>query len=187
MFATVARTSLLFMLICGVIYPLAVTGIAAVLLPEQANGSLVYNNEGKVIGSELIGQSFADEGFFHSRVSSIDYDASSSGTNNYAPTNEEMLERTKASITEWQSENPDVSLKSLPIDLITNSGSGLDPHITPKAALAQINRVAEHTNVPKSELKSLIERHTEEKEWGLFGEERVNVLKLNISLMELTS
>lgn len=187
MFTTVARTSLVFMLICGLIYPLAVTGIAAIFLPAQANGSLLYDKDGKVIGSELIGQSFSDKRFFHSRVSSINYDASSSGTNNYAPTNEEMLKRISASVETWKNENPDESVKNLPIDLITNSGSGLDPHITPEAALAQINRIAKNTNLTDSELIRLIERHTEKKEWGLFGEERVNVLKVNMELKELIS
>jgi len=187
MFATVARTSLLFMLICGLIYPLGVTGIASILLPTQANGSLVYGENSEIIGSKLIGQSFTDERLFHGRVSSINYDASSSGTNNYAPTNAEMLERTKLSIEEWKKENPNQSLQDLPIDLITNSGSGLDPHITPEAARAQITRISNNTSITKQELLELIERHTEKKDWGIFGEEKVNVLQLNIELMKLIS
>lgn len=175
------------MLICGLLYPLAVTGIASILLPQQADGSLIYGENGEVIGSKLIGQSFTDERLFHGRISSINYDASSSGTNNYAPTNAEMIERTKLSIAEWQQENPNQSLQDLPIDLITNSGSGLDPHITPEAARAQITRISTNTSISKQELLELIESQTEKKDWGLFGEQKVNVLQLNIELMKLIS
>lgn len=182
MFGTIARTSILFMVLCGLIYPLAVTGIAKVTLPKQAEGSLIYDDKGDLVGSELIGQNFTGNQYFHSRISSIEYDASSSGTNNYAPTNIDMLDRMKASIESWELENPEVPVNEIPMDLITNSGSGLDPHITPESAKAQISRIVQNTDLNERKLENLIDAHTNGKEWGLFGEKRVNVLLLNIEL-----
>lgn len=172
------------MITCGLVYPLVVTGIANVIMPHQANGSLLYNEEKEVIGSELIGQQFTSPEFFHSRVSSIEYDASASGSKNYAPSNPEMISRTKELIEEWKKTNPNLPTEQLPIDLVTNSGSGLDPHISPKAALAQIPRIASATGLSNDDLQRLVDKHTQGKELGLFGENRVNVLKLNLDLAE---
>ncbi|QGQ44766.1 potassium-transporting ATPase subunit KdpC [Metabacillus sediminilitoris] len=185
MIGTIVRTSLLLMFSCGLLYPLVVTGIAKVTMPHQANGSLLYNEEKEVIGSELIGQQFTTPGFFHSRVSSIEYDAAGSGSNNYAPSNTEMISRTKELIIDWKKANPDVPIDQLPIDLITNSGSGLDPHISPEAAIAQIPRIVSATGLSNDDLNKLVDKHTENKELGMFGEDRVNVLKLNLDLAKL--
>lgn len=182
---SIVRLSAIMIILCGIVYPLASTAIAQVLMPSQANGSLLKNNEGKVIGSELIGQNFTNPALFHSRVSSIDYKAESSGSNNYGPSNPDMLQRTKDSITEWKTNNPEVPINQLPIDLITNSGSGLDPHISPASAQVQIPRISSLTGISKDTLDELVKKHTEGRDLGLFGEERVNVLKLNNDLLEL--
>lgn len=182
---SIVRLSAIMIILCGIVYPLASTAIAQVLMPSQANGSLLKNSEGKVIGSELIGQNFTNPALFHSRVSSIDYKAESSGSNNYGPSNPDMLQRTKDSITEWKTNNPEVPINHLPIDLITNSGSGLDPHISPASAQVQIPRISSLTGISKDTLDELVKKHTEGRDLGLFGEERVNVLKLNKDLLEL--
>ncbi|MDQ0195282.1 potassium-transporting ATPase subunit KdpC [Paenibacillus wynnii] len=184
-FLMVARLSLVFIVLCGIIYPLASTAIAQVVMPSQANGSLLKNDAGVVIGSELIGQNFTDPALFHSRVSSIDYKAEASGSNNYGPSNPDMQQRTKDFITQWQLDNPEVPLNKLPVDLITNSGSGLDPHISPVAAMVQVPRISSLTGIPANELEDLVGKYTEGRDLGLFGEERVNVLKLNMALSEI--
>jgi potassium-transporting ATPase KdpC subunit len=176
--------SLLLMVILGLGYHLLVTGIGRILVPEKANGSLLYDQKGQVVGSALIGQKFNNPKLFQGRVSSIDYNGAGSGTNNYAPSNEDMINRTKESVDNWKKENPDVPVDQLPIDLITNSGSGLDPHISPEAAFAQIPRVEKLTGIDKDNLVHLVEKNTEGKELGLFGEPRVNVLKLNLDLKQ---
>ncbi|MGM0880149.1 MAG: potassium-transporting ATPase subunit KdpC [Bacillota bacterium] len=176
------RISILFMLICGIIYPLASTGAAQLLFPHQANGSLLKDSNGEVTGSELIGQSFSDPAFFQGRVSSIEYNAAGSGSNNFAPSNPALIERTKASVEEWKANNPDVPVAQVPIALITNSGSGLDPHITPQSAAVQIPRISKLTGLPAAELEAIVKEHTEGRDLGLFGDERVNVLKLNLAL-----
>ncbi|KGE17032.1 potassium-transporting ATPase subunit KdpC [Paenibacillus wynnii] len=184
-FLMVVRLSLVFIVLCGIIYPLASTAIAQVVMPSQANGSLLKNDAGVVIGSELIGQNFTDPALFHSRVSSIDYKAEASGSNNYGPSNPDMLQRTKNFITQWQLDNPEVPLNKLPVDLITNSGSGLDPHISPVAAMVQVPRISNLTGIPANVLEALVEKYTEGRDLGLFGEKRVNVLKLNMALSEI--
>lgn len=176
------RSSLVFIVVCGIIYPLVTTGLAQLFFPSQAGGSLVKGQNGQVAGSELIGQSFTDPGFFQGRVSSIDYKAEASGSNNYAPSNPDLLARTEASIQQWKQDNPDVPLAKLPLALVTNSGSGLDPHITPQSALVQVPRISKATGIPETELESLVREHTEKRDLGVFGEERVNVLKLNLAL-----
>lgn len=173
------------MVILGLGYHLLITGIGQIFVPEKANGSLLYDQKGQVIGSELIGQKFDDQKFFQGRVSSIEYNAAGSGTNNYAPSNKDMIKRTKESIENWKKENPDVPVDQVPIDLVTNSGSGLDPHISPEAAFAQIPRVEKLTGIDKDKLEYLVGKNTEGKELGLFGEPRVNVLKLNLDLKQL--
>lgn len=178
------RISLLFILLCGIVYPLVSTGLAQLLFPHQANGSLLKDKDGNVVGSELIGQSFADPRYFQGRVSSIDNKAEASGSNNYAPSNPDLLARVKASIAQWQKENPDVPVDRLPIALITNSGSGLDPHITPQSALVQIPRISKLTGLSAADLTSLVDAFTEDRDLGVFGDKRVNVLKLNLALKE---
>ncbi|WP_054028462.1 potassium-transporting ATPase subunit KdpC [Bacillus sp. FJAT-28004] len=179
------RISLIFMIICGIIYPLASTGAAQLLFPRQANGSLIKDSSGQVVGSELIGQSFIDPKWFQGRVSSIDYNAASSGSNNFGPSNPALIERTKASIEAWNVQNPDVPVAQLPIALITNSGSGLDPHITPQSAVVQIARISKLSGVSPAELEELVKANTEGRDLGVFGDERVNVLKLNIALSKM--
>ena len=179
------RTSLVFIVLCGVLYPLVTTGAAQLLMPKQAGGSLVKDQGGKVVGSELIGQNFTEPQYFHGRVSSIEYNGAGSGSNNYAPSNPDLIERTKASIEAWKENNPDVPVSEVPMDLVTNSGSGLDPHISPQAADIQIPRISKLTEITEAELKQLVEEHTEGRDLGVFGEPRVNVLKLNLALAEL--
>ncbi|TBL78596.1 potassium-transporting ATPase subunit KdpC [Paenibacillus thalictri] len=182
---TAIRVSLVFIVICGIIYPLVCTGIAQLTMPGRANGSLIANAKGEVIGSELIGQKFDDPKYFQGRVSSIAYKADASGSNNYAPSNPDMLKRTEASIEEWKTNNPDVPVGKLPIALITNSGSGLDPHITPESAAVQIPRISKLTGISADQLTKLVGDHTEGRDLGIFGEPRVNVLKLNLALNDL--
>jgi K+-transporting ATPase ATPase C chain len=178
----VIRLSLVFIVLCGIVYPLVTTGFAQVLFPGNANGSLIENGKGEVVGSELIGQKFTDPKYFQGRVSSIDYKAEASGSNNYAPSNPDMLKRTQESIEEWKKNNPDVPVGELPIDLITNSGSGLDPHITPESATVQVPRIAKLTGLSADRLQQLIDDNTQGRDLGVFGEPRVNVLKLNLAL-----
>ncbi|WP_141500443.1 potassium-transporting ATPase subunit KdpC [Paenibacillus luteus] len=179
------RISLLFMVLCGIIYPLVSTGAAQLLFPKQANGSLVKDSSGQVVGSELIGQTFTDPKWFQGRVSSIENNAASSGSNNYGPSNPALTERTRASIEAWKLQNPDVPVSQLPLALITNSGSGLDPHITPQSAMVQIARISKLTGEPAAQLEALVNKHIEGRDLGLFGDERVNVLKLNLALSAL--
>lgn len=176
------RTSVLMILLCGLAYPLASTGIAQVLFPQQANGSMLRDAEERVVGSELIGQSFTDSAFFQGRVSSVDYNGVGSGSSNYAPSNPALIQRVKDSIADWQKHNPDVPVSQVPVDLITNSGSGLDPHISPQAARVQIPRISGLTGIPQDQLRALVQEQTEGRNAGVFGEPRVNVLKLNLAL-----
>lgn len=176
------RTTFSVAIVCCIIYNIAVWAVAQAAAPGKANGSLIENAEGQVVGSSLIGQSFADPGYFHGRVSSIDYDANGSGTPNYAPSNPDLLTRAEQSITDWQSQNPDVPVSQLPIDLITNSGSGLDPHISPASAEAQVPRVSAATGIAADKLEQMIGEHTQGRSLGLFGEPAVNVLELNLAV-----
>jgi len=184
MMLSVIRLSVIMILLCGIIYPLVSTGIAQVIMPSQANGSLLKDREGRIVGSELIGQNFRNPALFHSRVSSIEFKAEASGSNNYGPSNPDMLNRIKESIRQWEENNPDVPIDRLPVDLVTNSGSGLDPHITPESAQVQVPRISRLTGIPSEELESLVQEYTEERDLGLLGERRVNVLKLNLALTE---
>lgn len=164
---------------CGLAYPLGVTAIAQGLFPSQANGSLVHGPNGPV-GSKLVGQAFDGPQWFHGRVSSIGYKAESSGSSNYGPTSQAMLDRVATDAAAFKAANPGSS--AIPVDLLTQSGSGLDPHITPAAALAQAPRVAKARGIALAELRRLIESHTEPRDLGMFGEPRVNVLALNLAL-----
>ncbi|OXM83703.1 potassium-transporting ATPase subunit KdpC [Paenibacillus rigui] len=183
----IIRMSLVFIVLCGIVYPLVCTGLAQALMPGRANGSLIQNSRGAIVGSELIGQKFTDPNYFQGRVSSIDYKAEASGSNNYAPSNPDMLKRTEESIEAWRKNNPDVPVSRLPIDLITNSGSGLDPHISPQSAIVQVPRISKLTGLPQAQLEQLVAVHTESRDLGVFGEPKVNVLELNLALNGLLS
>ncbi|WP_373232825.1 potassium-transporting ATPase subunit KdpC [Cohnella sp.] len=181
------RISLALMIFCGLLYNLAVTGIAQAVMPERADGSLIYNEQGQLIGSELIGQSFNDPSLFHGRESSIGYSADGSGSPNYAPSNTDMFDRVQLFVQNWEANNPDVPIGEVPVDLMTNSGSGLDPHISPDAAKVQIPRIAQKTGIAIEQLESLVVEYTDSRELGILGEPTVNVLKLNMALQRLMS
>ncbi|MDJ1477634.1 K(+)-transporting ATPase subunit C [Bacillus sp. LS15-K4] len=181
----IVRITFTFLVLCGLVYPLIVTGIAQAVMKDNADGSLIYNDKNEVIGSTLIGQNFTDSRYFQGRVSSIEYKAEASGSNNYAPSNPDLEKRVEKSIEEWKKQNPSVPVTEVPIDLVTNSGSGLDPDISPKAASVQVERISKITKIPKETLDQLIKDQTEGAALGLFGENRVNVLKLNLELQKL--
>ncbi|HFO1053827.1 MULTISPECIES: K(+)-transporting ATPase subunit C [Bacillus cereus group] len=181
----IIRITFTFLVLCGLVYPLIITGIAQAVMKDNADGSLIYNDKNEVIGSTLIGQNFTDPRYFHGRVSSIEYKAEASGSNNYAPSNPDLEKRVEKSIEEWKKQNPSVPVTEVPIDLVTNSGSGLDPDISPKAASVQVERISKLTNISKETLEQLIKDQTEGAALGLFGETRVNVLKLNLELQKL--
>ena len=168
----------------GVIYPLAVTGIAQTLFHHQADGSLIEEN-GETIGSELIGQPFSDPRYFWGRLSAAEYDAAASSGSNYGPTNPALLEAIQARIDALKAVDPD-NQEPIPVDLVTSSGSGLDPHISIAAAQYQVPRVARYRELSEDEVSALVDRFTEGRQFGILGEPRVNVLKLNLALDELT-
>jgi potassium-transporting ATPase KdpC subunit len=169
-------TTILF----GLIYPLTVTALSQLLFPQQANGSLIRKNN-EVIGSELLGQNFSDPKYFHSRPSSAGsgYDASQSSGSNLAPTNHQLIDRLTTGSAQLQAENPSVPI---PIDLLTTSGSGLDPDITPAAAQFQIPRISRARHIPESVLRNLVDQYAQPRQLGVLGEPRITVMDLNQSL-----
>ena len=167
-------------LILGVIYPLAITAIAQVAFPSQANGQLI-ERDGKVVGSRIIGQGFSSSGYFRSRPSAAGtgYDAANSAGSNLGPTNKKLIDAVTANVEAARKENPNAPI---PIDLVTTSASGFDPHITPAAADFQVPRIARERGMSEADLRQLVEAHTEGRQLGFFGEPRVNVLELNLAL-----
>jgi K+-transporting ATPase ATPase C chain len=169
-------------LLLGLVYPLVVTVLAQVIFPDQANGQLLRSSDGTVIGSRIIGQPFSSPGYFRSRPSAAGiagYDANGSSGSNLGPTNQKLIERVKAGVLKLQAENPGASV---PIDLLTTSASGLDPHISPAAAEFQVQRVARERGLSETQVRALVSAHTSGRQLGLFGEPVVNVLTLNLAL-----
>lgn len=171
---------LIFTFITGVIYPLVITGIAQIVFPHQANGSLITIN-GKVYGSELIGQQFDDPKYFWGRLSAAGYNAAASSGSNYGPLNSALIDAVQRRINALKAADPDNTLP-IPVDLVTASGSGLDPHISVAAALYQVHRVAAARGLDEAQVKSLVEKYTQGRQFGILGEPRVNVLLLNLAL-----
>src|SRR5690349_9223769 len=184
-------------LITGLVYPLAMTGIAVLLFPHQAQGSLV-ERDGKIVGSELIGQAFTGDKCFHGRPSATNtpdpndatktvpapYNAANSGGSNLGPSNKALIDRVQGDIDALKKENPS---EPVPADLVTTSASGLDPHISPEAAQFQVPRIAKARNVSEDRIRQLVEEHTEGRFLGVLGEPRVNVLLLNLALDRIST
>jgi len=168
--------------IFGLGYPLLVTGLSQLLFPKQANGSLIVKN-GQVVGSRLLGQSFSADKYFHPRPSNAGsgYDPLASGGSNLGPTNQALVTRVEQDVARWQKENPGVPI---PSDLVTSSGSGLDPDISPASAAFQVARVANARGVSQDQIRTIVAKHTQGRQWGIFGEARVNVLEVNLDLDE---
>lgn len=191
--------SITFMVLCGLIYPLLVTGISQLAFKKQANGSMIVA-DGKEVGSELIGQNFTDPRFFKGRVSAVNYNTYTeedtktdesgkavyagvgSGSQNLAPSSADLKERVEKDIKSFLDSHPGIKKEDIPTDLLTSSGSGLDPNISPKAAEIQIPAVSKASGISETELKKIVDKYTEGRSFGIFGEPRVNVLKLNIEI-----
>jgi K+-transporting ATPase ATPase C chain len=201
-FLSAVRISIILLIICGLLYPLAMTGLSQIIFPGQSAGSLIYY-QGKPVGSELLGQNFTDMRFFHGRVSSVAYNTYtkadtipdkdgktayggvSSGSANLAPSNPALVERVKKDLAEFLKTHPGVTKEQIPTDLLTSSGSGLDPHISPAAARIQIPAIAAATGISSDELGRLVGKYTEGRQFGIFGEPRFNVLKANLAIAKL--
>lgn len=170
-----------FSLLTGLIYPLIMTGVIQITMPEQASGSLIVVN-GTIIGSELIGQNFTSPGYFHGRPSAVNYAGNASGASNFGPTSAKLMEQVGRRISEVRTENNLSHNATVPGELVLNSGSGLDPHISVEGAMLQVPRVAVARGIPESEVKVLVYQHIEPAQFGIMGQERVNVLNLNLAL-----
>jgi potassium-transporting ATPase KdpC subunit len=179
-FITSIMMTIVTTILLGLVYPFVVTGLAQVLFPSQANGNLITVN-GKILGSHLIGQPFSSPGYFRSRPSAagMGYDAANSSGSNLGPTNKMLIDRMAGDIQKAQAENPNALV---PMDLVTTSGSGLDPHISPEAAAFQVPRIARERGMSEADVNMLVANHTEGRQLGFLGEPRVNVLMLNVAL-----
>jgi K+-transporting ATPase ATPase C chain len=191
MFKQLRPVLMIFLLLTvatGIVYPLIVTGVAQLVFPEKANGSLIQK-EGGYAGSELIGQPFDDPKYFWGRLSAtpdFPYNSASSSGSNLGPSNPALVDAVKARVEALQKADPG-NQSSIPIDLVTSSGSGLDPHVSPAAALYQVPRVARARGLSEDQVRHLVEKFTEPRQWGFLGEPTVNVLKLNLALDHLQS
>jgi potassium-transporting ATPase KdpC subunit len=174
------RFTLVTTVLFGLGYPLVVTGLSQWIFPKQANGSLIERN-GQVVGSRLIGQGFSGDGYFHPRPSAAGngYDPLASGGSNLGPTNQALVTRVQQDVAKWQQENPGTPI---PSDLVTTSGSGLDPDISPASAEFQVARIAKARGMSAEEVRKIVAKHTKPRQYGIFGEARVNVLELNLDL-----
>lgn len=182
--------TVILMVICGLIFPLVLAGISSVLFPVQAKGNLVEAG-GKAVGSEYVGQQFTEAYFMKGRPSAVGYNTyetkeealvPSSGSNNYAPTNPELVKRVEADMEAFLEANPDIKKEDIPTDLLTASGSGLDPHISPASAAVQIPAIADNSGISEERLEEIVDNNTKGKLFGLIGEETVNVLGVNIEI-----
>lgn len=183
-FLTSLKVFVVFFIILGIGYPLLITGISQLIMPYKANGSLIVK-DGKVIGSELIGQEFTQAKYFHPRFSAVNYNAASSGGNNFGPTNPKLIEQVKEHITKVRGENNLDEKTEIPADMVLTSASGLDPHISVENALLQVKRVATARDIPIDSVKKLIAKNTTPDFIGIWGKPGVNVLKLNLALDNL--
>jgi K+-transporting ATPase ATPase C chain len=173
-----------FTLLTGLVYPLLMTGVIQIAMPKPASGSLIVVN-GSVVGSELIGQNFTSPGYFHGRPSAVNYAGNGSGASNFGPTSAKLMEQVSQRISEVRTENNLSHNATVPCELVLASGSGLDPHISMEGAMLQVPRVANARGFPESEVKVLVYQHIEPAQFGIMGQERVNVLNLNLALDEL--
>ena len=182
-FVVSVRFTLLTALLLGILYPLAVTGFAHIAMPHKADGQLIVH-DGRTIGSAILGQSFTSDKYFHSRPSAAGngYDATASGGSNLAQSSQKLVTRIQGDIAAAAKENP---TEPVPIDMVTTSGSGLDPDISPQSALFQVHRVAAARKLSDDDVRRLVEGHIQKRQWGFMGEPRVNVLALNLALDEL--
>jgi K+-transporting ATPase ATPase C chain len=181
---TAVLMTLVTTVLLGLFFPLLITGLAQLLFPKQANGQLITKNN-KVVGSRLIGQTFSSPGYFHSRPSNAGtgYDADNSGGSNLGPTNQALIARVQGDADRLQAENPGAPI---PMDLLTSSGSGLDPHISPEAAEFQVPRIARERSLSEAVVREAVRLHSESRQFGFLGEPRVNVLELNLTLDEIS-
>lgn len=194
--------TVVLMVLCGFLFPVFLTGVSQVIFKDQANGNLI-EVDGKTVGAEFVGQEFTEDYYLWSRPSAYhcnvftedeegnqtyldgsEFTGLASGSNNYAPSNPALVERVEADIETFLEKNPGVSREDIPADLVTASGSGLDPHISPEAAAIQVPRIAEASGLSEEEVRDIIKKHTEGKVLGIFGEDTVNVLETNIALAE---